>query len=101
MYWYDAECDAAPLLKDHIVNMDSVGKFFGEMLENHDITDSFRDIKLPVVIAHGEFDFSVAHAAWDGIRGKFMDATYCLFDRSGAALSSKSNGYSTKSFSNG
>ena len=83
MYWYDAEFDAMPLWKDHIVNMDVVGKFFGEMLENHDITDSFSDIARPVFIAHGEYDFSVAHTAWDGIKEKFPDATFCLFKRSG------------------
>lgn len=83
MYWFDPEFDAMPLWKDHIVNMDVTSRFFGDMLENHDITSSFPSITAPVFIAHGEYDFSVAASVWDGVRDKFPDATYCLFERSG------------------
>ncbi len=83
MYWFDFGYDAMPLWGDHVVSMDVVSRFFGEMLENHDITSTFPSIACPVFIAHGEVDFSVAHTTWNGVSGKFPNAEYCLFERSG------------------
>lgn len=81
--WYDPSFDASPLWADVSVNMDGIDYLWGEAFRDLDIREGLRELKVPVFLALGRFDYLVApYGAWHPYRPHFHDLTVRVFDRS-------------------
>jgi len=60
-----------------------VDRLFGEMFQTYDLAQGPAEIAVPVLIAHGRYDYSVPYTLWDEHRHKLPRHTYALFEKSG------------------
>ncbi len=40
-------------------------------------------MRVPILVAHGRYDYTVPHVLWDGIADTLPDATLQIFEQSG------------------
>lgn len=81
--WYDPVFDASPLWAGVSVNMDGIDYLWGEVFRDLDIREGLPELKIPVLLALGRFDYLVApYGAWQSYRQYFHDLTLRVFDRS-------------------
>lgn len=81
--WYDPSFDASPLWEGVSVNMDGIDYLWGEAFRDLDIREGLQELKVPVYLALGRFDYLVApYGSWQSYRPHFHDLTVRVFDRS-------------------
>jgi proline iminopeptidase len=81
--WYDYTFDASPLWTDVHVNMPIIDQLWGVVFRDLDITKGLKELKVPVLIALGKFDYLVApFFTWNAIRSYFNDLTMRFFEKS-------------------
>ena len=84
MIWYDYEYDSSPLWEGVSSNMDMVDYVWGELFAKIDVTEGIEQLKAPVFLALGRYDFLVAPpSSWNEVRSEFKDLTIRVFERSG------------------
>jgi proline iminopeptidase len=82
--WYDFHFDSTPLWKGVSVNMPVFDHLWGDVFAKIDITRGLKDLKVPVFLALGRYDYLVAPpSSWNPIRRQFFDLTVRVFERSG------------------
>lgn len=82
--WYDPAFDAAPLWEGVSVNMEGIDYLWGEVFRDLEIREGLAELKAPVFLGLGRFDYLVApYGAWESYREQFRDLTVRVFDRSG------------------
>jgi proline iminopeptidase len=82
--WYDPRFDCSPLWEGITINMDMIGYVWGEIFTEIDVTKGLKDLKCPVFLALGRYDFIVAPpSSWDPVIPEFNDITVRVFERSG------------------
>lgn len=82
-YWYDPDYDAAWLWEGVTPNVDILNRVFGELFATYDLQQGPEQIRVPVLVIHGRFDYSVPYTLWEAHQSKVPQLTYHLFDRSG------------------
>jgi proline iminopeptidase len=80
--FFDPAFDAAPMLAG------AVGKpgFFQHLFAlaaDWDVTRGAGDLRVPIFLAHGRYDYIVPHTLWDGVAEALPNATFRLFEKSG------------------
>lgn len=83
MYWYDPIYDCSWMWDGVEANIDVFNRLAGVIFNEYDITESFPHIKSPVFLALGRYDYVVPYALWDGVKEKFPNLSYHLFEKSG------------------
>jgi proline iminopeptidase len=81
--FYDARIDMAPLYQEAIVKPALLGHLLGALTKDWDITSDTSSLRVPLLLAHGRYDYTVPHALWDGIEAALPTATRHVFPRSG------------------
>jgi proline iminopeptidase len=69
-----AEAEFRPELFDHILNRLTAG---------WNVSIGWEELRVPILIAHGRYDYVVPHIMWKGIVDTLPDATMHVFERSG------------------
>jgi len=82
MYWYDPTYDCSWLWEGVAPDWPIVERLF-ELFETYDLAKGPAEITVPVLIAHGRYDYAAPYTLWDDHRHKLPRHTYALFDRSG------------------
>jgi proline iminopeptidase len=84
-YFYDAQFDCTHLWKGHANNAELFQRFWGPGGEfsRFDPATEFLNVRCPVLIAAGVFDFAAAPTAWYGIKDKLPNHEYRVFEKSG------------------
>jgi proline iminopeptidase len=82
MYWYDPAYDCSWLWEGVAPDWPIAERLF-ELFETYDLAQGPAEITVPVLIAHGRYDYSAPYTLWDEHRHKLPRHTYALFDRSG------------------
>ncbi|BDA77470.1 AB hydrolase superfamily protein YclE [Leptospira kobayashii] len=85
--WYDYDFDASELWADVEVNMTMFDYVWGEIFRDIDITKGLEKMDVPVFLGLGRYDYLVPPAhTWDGIKEKFKNLTYHIFEKSSHAV---------------
>jgi proline iminopeptidase len=82
MYWADPSYDASWLWKDVPFDADLMNAFLAGLDDYHAL-DGIADLKAPVLVVVGRYDFVVPPFLWDGVKDRFPDLTFRVFDESG------------------
>jgi len=82
MYWFDPEYDASWLWADVPFDTELMGPIL-EGLGEYDVRRGLSDLKPPVLVIVGRYDYVVPHFLWDGVKDAFPNLTYHLFEESG------------------
>ena len=69
-----AEADFKPQLFQHVL---------GPLTANWDVTTDMTSLRVPILIAHGRYDYVSPYTMWNGIVDALPDATQHVFERSG------------------
>lgn len=85
MTFYDAHFDCTNLWKGHANNAELFQRFWGPGGEfsRFDPAAEFPNVRCPVLIASGVFDFGAVPTAWHGIKEKLANHEYRVFEKSG------------------
>lgn len=82
--WYDYKYDASSLWEGTHLNTAIFDHLWGVVFRDIDIVKGLEDLRIPVFLALGKYDFLVApYYAWDEIKDKFHNLTIHIFDKSG------------------
>jgi len=82
-FWIDPYFDSSHLWEGFTLNGKAVEHVFNDVYEGYDATPYLSEIKCPVLLIGGLYDFSCPPSLWDGYRDGFSDCTYVLFEDSG------------------
>jgi proline iminopeptidase len=83
MRFFDARFDAASLFADASPNPALLQHVLGSLLPTWDVGADPASLRVPLFLAHGRYDYTVPHVAWEGVLAKLPQATLRLFLRSG------------------
>lgn len=81
--FYDAQTDLLPLYRDSVFKPALVGHVLGPLTQDWDVTHAADSLRVPILLAHGRYDYTVPHSLWDGLAEKLPSATRHVFERSG------------------
>lgn len=80
MKWCDSVYNITPLVHNMLVNTEGWNHFFS-FIQDYTITKS--EIKVPIFLSLGSFDFMVPQSLWDEFINKFSSLTVIRFKKSG------------------
>ncbi len=81
-FWFNPRFDASELWEGVVPN-EIMGKIWNHDFAGIDVTSRLAELKVPVFLALGRYDFSVAPpSSWDPLRKQFQDLTVRVFERS-------------------
>lgn len=83
MRFFDPRFDAPTLFAEADVKPGLVEHVLGTLTAAWDVTAEMESLGVPILIAHGRYDYVVPHTMWDGIVDALPNATLHLFQRSG------------------
>src|SRR6185295_13328537 len=81
--FFDPRFDQAPLYADANWKPDLIRHVLSKLSPSWDITVGTSDLKVPIYLALGRYDYVVPPVVWDGIAEKIPNLTVGLFERSG------------------
>jgi proline iminopeptidase len=81
--FFDARFDAAPLFADRTGNPRLLMHVMGALAPSWDVTVGSSSLRVPILIAHGRYDYTVPWNLWEGIPERLPCATLEVFERSG------------------
>lgn len=83
MRFFDPRVDAAALFSDVQFNARLFAHVVGPLTAQWNALDSVESLRVPVLLAHGRYDYAVPHTMWTDVVGRVPNATWHLFERSG------------------
>jgi len=85
MIFYDAHFDCTNLREGHANNAELFQRFWGPGGEfsRFDPAVEFPNVRCPVLIASGVFDFACVPTTWHGIKDQLANHEYRVFEKSG------------------
>jgi proline iminopeptidase len=83
MRFFDPRFDPAPLFAEAEVRPQFLAHVFGTLVPTWDVTVDPGSLRVPVLIAHGRYDYVVPHTLWAGPTPALPDASLQIFERSG------------------
>ncbi|MFY9819800.1 MAG: alpha/beta hydrolase [Thermoanaerobaculia bacterium] len=83
MRYFDARFDAVPLFAGAVARPQFLQHVLGPLTQGWDVTVGAGDLRVPIFLAHGRYDYVVPYGLWDGIPAQLPNATLEIFERSG------------------
>jgi proline iminopeptidase len=83
MRFFDPRFDAAALFAGSMFNPRLFAHLFGTLTARWTILDGLESLHVPILLAHGRFDYVVPFTMWNDIVGKVPRLRLHLFERSG------------------
>jgi proline iminopeptidase len=80
MKWRDSLYNITPIIQSYRVNTEGWNHFFS-MMQDYDLTRS--EVKVPIFLSLGSYDFIVPQSIWDDYTDKFSSMTVYHFNKSG------------------
>lgn len=81
--WYDYTYDSRHLWAGVETNQAMFDTVWGKLFRELDITVGLEDLKLPVFVGLGRYDFWNPPHLWNAVRGQFHDMSIHVFEKSG------------------
>ena len=82
MRFFDPRFNASPLFAEAEFNPQLFERVLG-LTSSWDVRAGGEQLRVPILLAHGRYDYVVPYTMWTGITETLPDATLHLFDRSG------------------
>jgi proline iminopeptidase len=83
MRFFDARADVSSLFAGAEVKPALIGHLMGTLTSEWDVTRDATSLRVPILLAHGRYDYTVPWVLWDGVAEKLPTATRRIFQRSG------------------
>jgi len=83
MRYFDPRFDAVPLFAETIAKPEFLQYVLGPLTQDWDVTAGASELRVPLYLAHGRYDYTVPYVLWNGIPEQLPNATMELFERSG------------------
>ena len=83
MRFFDPRVDAASLFAGSMFNPRLFEHLLGTLTARWSILAGIESLRVPILLAHGRYDYAVPFTMWDGIVDKVPNARLHLFERSG------------------
>jgi proline iminopeptidase len=83
MRYFDPRFDAAPLFAEAVVRPQFLQHVLGSLTQAWDVTAGASELRVPLFLAHGRYDYTVPYVLWEGIPQQLPNATLEIFERSG------------------
>ena len=64
-------------------NIDIINHFFDILLSQYDASEGLDQLKAPVFLAMGRYDYAVPYHSWADVKEQFMNLSYNVFEKSG------------------
>ncbi len=81
--FFDARFDAAPLFAGAVARPRLLTHIMSSMTAAWDITAGADSLRVPLLITHGRYDYTVPCRLWEGVADRLPAATLRIFERSG------------------
>jgi proline iminopeptidase len=81
--FYDARTDMMPLYQGSVVRPELFSHLLGPLTKEWDVTRDPSSLRVPLLLTHGRYDYTVPHTLWDDIEAILPTATRRVFSRSG------------------
>lgn len=81
--FFDARLDAGPLFADAEVRPRLLQHLMSTLTAGWEIAADVAALRVPLLIAHGRYDYTVPHVLWHPVVSTLPNATLRLFERSG------------------
>jgi proline iminopeptidase len=81
--FFDARTDMAPLYQDSDMKPALFAHLLGPLTKDWDIAADPSSLRVPLLLAHGGYDYTVPYTLWDGMEAMLPTATRRVFARSG------------------
>lgn len=81
--FYEPRFDAAALFAEAEFKPQMFAHLLGALTREWDVTSESDSLRVPVLLAHGRYDYTVPCASWNGLVEKLPTATMEIFERSG------------------
>lgn len=83
MIWYNPHFDASDLWRDVKVIPEIIDYLWGKIFREIDITKNLNQLKIPVFLGLGRYDYWNPPYLWEKVRSYFNDLTVRVFEKSG------------------
>jgi proline iminopeptidase len=83
MRFFDPRFDAAFLFAGSMFNPRVFELLFGTLTARWNVFAGLESLRVPVLVAHGRYDYAVPFTMWDGVVDRLPNAHLHLFERSG------------------
>lgn len=81
--FFDARTDLVASYQDALVKPDLLAHLLGPLTHEWDVTRDASTLGVPILLAHGRYDYTVPYTLWEGIETVLPTARRHLFLRSG------------------
>ena len=82
-FWYDWNYDANWIFDNTKgINMDVVNDYYGKIMKEYDPSSRYIEIKCPVFIANGKYDFWAVPTLWESVENTFSNLSNNIFEKS-------------------
>jgi len=81
-FWYDWNYDATWIFENANFNMDVVNDYYGKIMQEYDPSSRYVEIKCPVFIANGKYDFWAVPTLWATVVSKLGNFSNNIFEKS-------------------
>jgi len=81
--FYNAHFDMTELWKGVEINMDFINHFWGVLMRDFDNTENYTNIKAPVLVISGKYDFGAPYYLWNDVEEIIPDFTFHVFQNAG------------------
>jgi len=81
--FFDYRTDMTALYEGAVMRPELLGHLFGSLTKDWDVTVDPGSLEVPILLAHGRYDYTVPHSPWEEIEPLLPTATRRLFSRSG------------------
>jgi proline iminopeptidase len=83
MRFFDPRFDAAPVFADSEFRPELLAHIMGTLVRGWDVRSDARSSRVPLLIAHGRYDYTVPYRLWEGVASSLPHVTMRVFGRSG------------------
>jgi len=81
--FFDAGTDMLPFFQEAVMRPALLGHLMGALTKDWEISRDPGSLRVPLLLAHGRYDYTVPYTIWDGIEAVLPTATRHLFQHSG------------------
>jgi proline iminopeptidase len=83
MRFFDPRFDAAPLFAESEFRPELLKHVMGTLVRGWNVRSDSTSLRVPLLIAHGRYDYTVPYGLWEGVAETLPHTTMRLFSRSG------------------
>ena len=82
-FWYDWNYDATWVFGNPNFNVNVTNNYYGKIVGEFDPSSRYKEIKCPVFIANGKYDFFAVPILWESVVGELGNFSNNIFEKSG------------------